>query len=74
MNKTIQAIRKANGDKAFRAPIEGYENVDLVTLQKDGEIRWASVGPMTLDNALLFHDTLRLALVIRLQGFRFCRC
>ena len=61
-NDIITVIDKTNGDKAFRAQIEGYENVDLVTLQKDGEVRWASVGPMTLENGLRFHDALRLAL------------
>ena len=61
-NDIITVINKANGDKAFRAQIEGFENIDLVTLQKDGEVRWASVGPMTLENSLRFHDALRLAL------------
>jgi hypothetical protein len=61
-NDVITIIDKANGDKTFRAQIEGFENIDLVTLQKDGEIRWASVGPMSLENSLHFHDALRLAL------------
>lgn len=62
MSKMITVITKSNGERAFRGPIEGLSNVDLVTLQKDGEIRWASVGPLTLENSLIFHDALRLAL------------
>ena len=62
MSKTITVISKPNGERAFRGPIEGLSNVDLVTLQKDGELRWASVGPLTLEDTLVFHDALRLAL------------
>lgn len=62
MNKTINVIRKSNGDTAFRIPVVGFENVDMVTLQKDGEIRWASIGPLTVEGAYLFSDAVRLAL------------
>jgi hypothetical protein len=62
MNTTITVINKANGDTAFTIPVEGFENVHMVTLQKDGEIRWASVGPLTPEQTSLFYDALRLAL------------
>ena len=62
MNKTITVITKQNGDFAFKIPVEGFENVHMVTLQKDGEVRWASVGPLTPEQASLFNDALRLAL------------
>ena len=60
--KTITVINKSNGDTAFTIPAEGFEDIPMVTLQKDGEIRWATVGPVTPEQASLFNDALRLAL------------
>jgi hypothetical protein len=58
----LKVIEKRNGDRAIFAQIPDVERVALVTLQKDGEIRWASVGPMAPAHAKEFSDAVRLAL------------
>jgi hypothetical protein len=58
----LKVIEKRNGDRAIFSQIPGVERVALVTLQRDGEIRWASVGPMAPAYAKEFSDAVRLAL------------
>jgi len=59
---TLSVVRKRNGEIAIYAPIAGLTNVPVVALQTDGEIRWASVGPQTPENAILFSNAVRLAI------------
>ena len=62
---TLTVVEKSNGDRAIYCPFDaGFTNIAVVTLQKDGEIRWASIGPMTPADAFLFSDALRLALML----------
>ena len=61
---TLTVIEKKNGDKAICIPVESLKNVQIVTLQKDGEIRCASVGPLAPQDAILFSNAVRLALYL----------
>ena len=61
----LTVVEKRNGDKAIYVPVAGFENVPVVTLQKDGEIRWASIGPMVWEDAFQFSNAVRLALHLR---------
>ncbi|MTW31153.1 hypothetical protein, partial [Streptococcus pneumoniae] len=54
-------IRK-NGELGIFLPIAGMENVQVVTVQTDGEIRWASIGSLPVDKAMHFSAAMRLAL------------
>ena len=60
----LTVIEKRNGDRAIYAAFTevGFSNVAVVTLQANGEIRWASIGPMIPADAFLFSDAVRLAL------------
>ena len=69
MNKTITVtLRLSNGAREFRTQIPGLENVPLVTLQDNNEIRWAATGPMSAEHAEAFYDALRLALTFANDG------
>lgn len=41
---------------------EDLEKYPAVTIQKNGEIRWASIGPVSVKNTKKFSDAIRLAL------------
>lgn len=62
----LTVIEKRNGDRAIYAPFteDGFTNVAVVTLQANGDIRWASIGPMVPSDAFLFSDAVRLALYL----------
>ncbi len=60
----VTVIEKKNGDKSICIPVDGIQNVATVTLQKDGEIRWASVGPLKPEQAIHFSNALRLAIYL----------
>jgi len=66
----LTVLKKKNGERAIYAPFsdDNFTNVAAVTLQTNGEIRWASIGPMSPEDTLLFSDAVRLA--IHLSGER----
>ena len=59
----LTVVKKCNGDFNIHCPFEsGFVNVPVVVLQKNGEIRWASLGPMPSSDVALFRQALDLAL------------
>lgn len=57
----LTVIKRPNGDTAIYINLDGSVSMAVVTLQKDGKIHWASLGPVKLEDALTFSDAMRMA-------------